>query len=111
MNDLAYRKKQMEQLKHQVIDLEDISGGISITDLTFNDFKAALREALPKRGAELAALPRGLFALAKIPEDMKGELTPGVIFVLERVTAQKEQATIRSRPTRSSTSRSKAMSG
>lgn len=89
MNDLAYRKKQMEQLKHQVIDLEDISGGISITDLTFNDFKAALREALPKRGAELAALPRGLFALAKIPEDMKGELTPGVIFVLERVTAQK----------------------
>ena len=88
MNDLAYRKRQMEQLKNQVIDLEDISGGISITDLTFNDFKADLREALQAQEAALAALPRGLYALAAIPDDMADELAPGAIFVLESVTPQ-----------------------
>ena len=88
MNDLAYRKRQMEQLKNQVIDLEDISGGISITDLTFNDFKADLREALQAQEPTLAALPRGLYALAAIPDDMADELAPGAVFVLESVTPQ-----------------------
>jgi SNF2 family DNA or RNA helicase len=37
--DLDYRKKQLKQLQNQILDLEDIEGGISITDLTFNDFK------------------------------------------------------------------------
>ena len=39
MNDLEYRKKQLKKLKEEVVDLEEISGGISITDLTLNDFK------------------------------------------------------------------------
>ena len=86
MNDLTYRKKQLEQLRKQVIDLEDVSGGISITDLTFNDFKATLRENLLKHGAELASMPRGLYALTAIPQDMTDELDPGVIFVLQSVT-------------------------
>ena len=33
MNDLEYRKQQLKQLQDQVVDLEDINGGISITDL------------------------------------------------------------------------------
>ena len=37
MRDLEYRKKQLQRLQNEVVDLEDISGGISITDLTFND--------------------------------------------------------------------------
>ena len=36
---LEYRKKQLKRLKDEVVDLEDISSGISITDFTFNDFK------------------------------------------------------------------------
>ena len=39
MNDLTYRKKQLEELQDRVLDLEDIGNSISITDLTFNDFK------------------------------------------------------------------------
>lgn len=35
MNDLYYRKNQLEQLQTQVVDLEDVNGSISITDLTF----------------------------------------------------------------------------
>lgn len=42
--DLEYRKKQLMKLKNEVVDLEDIAGNISITDLTFNDFKIDLME-------------------------------------------------------------------
>ena len=44
MQDLEYRKKQLKQLQNQVIDLEDVEGNISITDLTFNDFKIDLEK-------------------------------------------------------------------
>src|SRR5690606_11009755 len=37
--ELDYRKKQLEKMKDAVVDLEDLEGGISISDLTFNDFK------------------------------------------------------------------------
>jgi SNF2 family DNA or RNA helicase len=42
MNDLEYRRKQLEQLQNAVVDLEEISGGVSITDLTLNDFRMDL---------------------------------------------------------------------
>ena len=46
MNDLEYRKKQLKQLQDSVVDLEDISGGVSITDLTLNDFRMDLADYL-----------------------------------------------------------------
>ena len=49
MNDLEYRKKQLQKLQNEVVDLEDISGGISITDLTFNDFKIDLMEYMKQQ--------------------------------------------------------------
>ncbi len=32
MNDLEYRRKQLQELQDNVVDLEDISGSVSITD-------------------------------------------------------------------------------
>lgn len=50
MNDLEYRRKQLQQLQDVVLDLEDINGGISITDLTLNDFRMDLTEYMkPKK--------------------------------------------------------------
>ena len=53
MKDLEYRKKQLKQLQNQVIDLEDIEGNISITDLTFNDFKIDLDKSTDEELKEL----------------------------------------------------------
>ena len=39
MNDLEYRRKQLLKLQDAVIDIEDLSSGVSITDLTLNDFR------------------------------------------------------------------------
>lgn len=82
MNDLKYRQKQLLQLQNEVVELEDISGGISITDLTFNDFKMDLERTMEEKGEPEFS---GLYAIAKIPEDLKAEYKPGVIFLLEQV--------------------------
>jgi hypothetical protein len=39
MNDLEYRRNQLLKLQEAVIDLEDLSSGVSIADLTLNDFR------------------------------------------------------------------------
>lgn len=44
MTDLEYRRKQLEQLQSTVLDLEDIQGGITITDTNMNDFRMDIME-------------------------------------------------------------------
>ncbi len=85
MNDLEYRKRQLEQLQNEVIDPEDISGGISITDLTFNDFKIDLMEYMKEHEDELKNSPSGLYAIARISNNLKDSISPGVIFVLRQI--------------------------
>jgi D-lyxose ketol-isomerase len=38
-SDIAYRKEQLQRLQDEVIELEDVRTGISITDLGLNDFR------------------------------------------------------------------------
>jgi len=86
MNDLDYRKKQLKQLQEEVIDLEDISGGISITDLTMNDFKMDLMEFMKHSKSKLEKAPMGMYALSTIKdESVKEHIRPGVIFTLKQV--------------------------
>lgn len=82
MNDLEYRKKQLKQLQDQVVDLEDISGGISITDLTFNDFKMDLVNYMKNNKEILEKVPTGTYAIAKSNIE---EAEKGVIFCLKQV--------------------------
>ena len=49
MNDLSYRKVQLERLQQEVVNLEDLGGGISITGLTLNDFKMVLGSYLKQQ--------------------------------------------------------------
>lgn len=90
MNDLEYRKKQLQKLQNEVVDLEDISGGISITDLTFNDFKIDLMEYMKEHGEELANAPSGLYAIARISDNLRDTVKPGVIFVLRQIKGARQ---------------------
>lgn len=85
MKDLEYRKKQLQRLQNEVVDLEDISGGISITDLTFNDFKIELMEYMKTKRNSLDEAPNGMYAITKIAENLKDTVKPGVIFTLKQV--------------------------
>ena len=90
MNDLEYRKKQLQKLQNEVVDLEDISGGISITDLTFNDFKIDLMEYMKEHEEELASAPSGLYAIARISDNLRDTVKPGVIFVLRQIKGARQ---------------------
>lgn len=88
MKDLKYRKKQLERLKEEVVDLEDISGGISITDLSYSDFRVDLTAYLKENRKELEKSPMGLYSIAKIPKKLENELEEGVVFLLEQVSGE-----------------------
>lgn len=90
MNDLDYRRIQLEQLQENVINLEDISNSVSITDLTFNDSKRELADYMKEHKSELEKAPKGIYSITKIPDDLSEEVVPGVIFLLKQTTGTTE---------------------
>ncbi len=85
MKDLEYRRKQLKKLQTEVVDLEDIKGGISITDLTFNDFKIDLMNYMKDNRKRLDEAPNGMYAIAKIDDSLRDVIKPGVIFTLKQL--------------------------
>ncbi|MFH1574079.1 MAG: helicase-related protein [Acidobacteriota bacterium] len=79
MNDLEYRRKQLLKLQDAVIDLEDLSSGVSIADLTLTDFRIDLAEYLKAYPGVLEALPLGTCAVTTTTE---AEVPSGIIFCL-----------------------------
>ncbi|HEX2958953.1 MAG TPA: helicase-related protein [Chitinispirillaceae bacterium] len=94
MNDLKYRRLQLQQLQQHVVDLEDMAGGISITDLTFNEFRMDLNSYLKEHGTDLENGIKGSYAVVDRLTFNSEELPSGVIFCLKQVAteAQNKQA-------------------
>ncbi len=81
MNDLEYRRKQLQKLQEAVIDLEDLSSGISIADLTLADYRIELAGYLREHPGKLAAMPLGAYAVTSSAQ-ADDALPPGAIFCL-----------------------------
>jgi len=80
--DLEYRKQQLQRLMNEVVDIEDMSNGISIMDLGLNEFRLDLLEYI-KVNPDVKHAPFGLHALI----ESKGDDTPkGVFFILKNIT-------------------------
>jgi len=80
--DLEYRKIQLKKLKEEVVDLEDLHEGVSITDLGLNDFRVDLSNYIKTYG-KLRNIPEGLHAVTKADNNFK----KGVIFVLKNINS------------------------
>lgn len=78
-NDVSYRREQLQRLQEEVIEMEDLKTGISITDLGLNDFRMDLVNYV-KLHENLASLPNGMHAV--VPAAPERGLVPGVIFAL-----------------------------
>lgn len=78
--DLEYRKQQLKRLQEEVVDIEDMSTGISIMDLGLNEFRLDLLEYIKSHG-DMDTKPKGLHAVVQSSE----ELPQGVIFVLKNI--------------------------
>jgi len=75
--DLEYRRRQLEQMQEEVVDLEDVSGGVSITDLGLGEFRMDL-VGYYRDNPDVDRLPSGIDAVVEGDE-------PGVVFVLRNV--------------------------
>lgn len=75
--DLEYRRRQLKQMQEEVVDLEDVSGGVSITDLGLGEFRMDL-VGYYRDNPDVDRLPSGIDAVVEGDE-------PGVVFVLRNV--------------------------
>jgi hypothetical protein len=89
-SDTAFRREQLRKLQDEVIELEDVRTGVSLTDLGLNDFRMDLLGYIEQYG-DLRSAPKGLHAV--VPAQPAKGLHPGVIFALrsvdERVTVNR----------------------
>lgn len=76
--DLEYRKAQLKRLQDEVVDIEEMSTGISIMDLGLNEFRLDLLDYIKQNG-DLDNIPFGLHTIVPAKDDAP----PGVIFVLK----------------------------
>lgn len=97
-NDLNYRYQQLKKLKDEVLDLEDMDEGLSLTDFTMDDFRIELSNFLDTHKKHLHDSPLGLYAVVPAPggdyaeiygdrvfsESEKEIIKPGVIFCLKQ---------------------------
>ncbi len=81
-SEVSYRKEQLRRLQEEVIELEDLKTGVSITDLGLNDFRMDLLNYIKTNG-DLAKAPNGMHAVVPARSDLG--LHPGVIFALRNL--------------------------
>ena len=78
--DLEYRKQQHKRLQEEVVDIEDMSSGISIMDLGLNEFRLDLLEYVKNHG-DMDKKPKGMHAVVPATD----ELPEGVVFILKNI--------------------------
>lgn len=80
-SDWEYRKTQLEKIKSEVVDIEDMSMGVSLPELVMNEFKLDLLDYV--KNNNITNKPKkGLYAVTK----SDASYPPGVILVLKNVS-------------------------
>ena len=81
-DDLEYRRKQLERLQEDVVDLEEMNTGVSIMDLGLNEFRLDLLEYI-NTNHDVEHTPLGLHAVVHAAD----QAPAGTVFVLKNRTA------------------------
>lgn len=79
--DLSYRDQQLLRLKDEVLDLEDLDGGVTLADFSLDDFRMELGNLLDAHRKSLESAPLGLFGLVQ----EEGSAKAGIVFCLRQV--------------------------
>ena len=67
-SDIAFRKEQLRRMQEEVIELEDVKAGVSITDLGLNEFRMDLLNYVKEHG-EPDSVPFGMHAVVPVQPD------------------------------------------
>lgn len=81
-SDISYRKEQLRKLQEEVIEMEDLKTGVSITDLGLNDFRMDLLNYAKTHG-NIKNAPKGMHAVVRAKPEIG--LQSGVIFALKNI--------------------------
>lgn len=81
-SELLFRKKQLERLQEEIVDIEDMGAGVSLTDLGLNDFRMDLVNYINENGS-LEKIPNGMHSVAE--KNLDKGIEPGIIFVLKNI--------------------------
>lgn len=84
-SDLIFRKKQLEKLQEEVVDIEEMGSGVSITDLGLNDFRMDLVNYIKQNGS-LSSVANGMHTVCK--KDIERGIEEGVVFVLKNINSE-----------------------
>ena len=82
-DDLKYRDKQLLRLKDEILDLEDFSENVVLSEFTLDDFRIELVKYIEANRAQLEQAPLGLYAAVPAHPDYQ-QIAPGVIFCLKQ---------------------------
>jgi len=64
MNDIRFRKRQLEKLKQEVIDIDEANDNISLTDLNMNDYLFELVQYI-KMNPDVKIVPKGIYSVTE----------------------------------------------
>lgn len=83
-SDLSYRDQQLLRLKDEVLDLEDLDGGVTLADFSLDDFRMDLGNFLDEHRDALEKAPLGLFGLVN---EQGSNARAGIVFCLRQLGA------------------------
>ena len=86
--DLRYRDRQLKRLREEVLDLEDFSESVALTDFTLDDFRAELARYIEANRRALEEAPLGLYAVVRTHPEYP-IIKPGLIFCLRQERGSK----------------------
>ena len=93
--ELNFRDEQLKKMHEEVLDLDELSDGVVMSDFTLDYFFAQLLRYLEQNKAELEAMPYGAYAVT----DGEGDIAqPGVIFFLRQRNASTDHREKRASP-------------
>ena len=79
--ELNFRNQQLVQLREEVLDFDDLSDGVVLSDFTLDYFFTQLLRYLKKNQKELETTPSGVYA---VTHDENRPMESGVIFFLRQ---------------------------
>ena len=82
--ELNFRDQQLKQLREEVLDFDDLSDGVVLSDFTLDYFFTQLLRYLENNKRELEATPSGVYA---VTHDESRPAETGVIFFLRQQNA------------------------
>ena len=93
--ELNFRDEQLKKMREEVLDLDELSDGVVMSDFTLDYFFVQLLRYLEKNKAELEAMPYGAYAVT----DEAGDTgRPGAIFFLRQRRAGTDKREKRASP-------------